>query len=102
MKLAGHESILEIVKNVTKVLMCNRVHTFSVLNPLMQMEQQATGNMLETHHYNQYNLNSSLVIQFFQSTIRYTHHKLLLEKTRMYATIKDGVIDRFEMSIYGS
>ena len=73
MKLAGHESILEIVKNVTKVLMCNRVHTFSVLNPLMQMEQQATGNMLETHHYNQYNSNSSLVIQFFQSTIRLGH-----------------------------
>lgn len=70
MKLVGHESILEIVKNVTTVLMSNRVHTFSVSNPLMQMGQQATGNMLETHHYNQYNLNSSLVIQFFQSTIR--------------------------------
>ena len=84
MKLAGHESILEIVKNVTKVLMCNRVHGFSVLNPLMQTEQQATGNMLETHHYNQYNSNWSLVIQFFQSTIRYfKHHKLLLEKIRI-------------------
>ena len=70
MKLGGHESILELNQNLTKVLMYNRVHTFSVSNHLTPMALQATGNMLETRHYNQYNLKQSLVIQFFQSTIR--------------------------------